>query len=213
MRLRPDDPDPYYGLGQTLKAAGDVPGAIDAFKKYIAMEKRPEEQRWVDKAKAELQALQSMQKGSRRETRGSSMMRAANDELDRELQRDAVLPMSSGDDLIDPFRATGSVSAKVTLRNPFPVDDDELINPYAEPQAPARVDARRLREYGAALLAYRRALSAQAEDLSERYERGLASLNDTPTALRMWNSVKLDDPRVVEARRSIERVRALIARR
>ena len=26
MRLKPDDPDPYYGLGQTLKALGDVAG-------------------------------------------------------------------------------------------------------------------------------------------------------------------------------------------
>jgi tetratricopeptide (TPR) repeat protein len=61
-KIRPEDPDPYYGLGQSLKALGDVKGAVETFRKYIEMEKRPAEQRWVDKARAELQGLEAVQK-------------------------------------------------------------------------------------------------------------------------------------------------------
>ncbi len=57
-KLKPDDPDPYYGLGQTLKALGDAQGAVSAFRKYVEMEKRPEEQKWVEKARQELSALE-----------------------------------------------------------------------------------------------------------------------------------------------------------
>jgi tetratricopeptide (TPR) repeat protein len=210
MRLRPDDPDPYYGLGQTLKATGDMTGAMDAFRKYIAMEKRPEEQKWVDKARIELEALEMMKKGptGKREVRDDKLQ-AANENLERELQRDAILPMSSGDDLIDPFRQPHKGFG---LRNPFP--DEDLQNPY-ESAPVVNPDVRRLREYGAALVAYRRALSAQAEDVTERYERGalMVLMNDNTAAARAWNGVKLDDPRVTEARRQIEKARSLLAKR
>ncbi len=217
MRLRPDDPDPYYGLGQTLKATGDMAGAIDAFRKYISMEKRPDEQKWVDKAKAELEALEMMKRGptGRRDSDLPKAMEAANQELDRELQRDAVLPMAASDDLIDPFKAQRGFG----LRNPFP-DGDGLIDPYSyssgdAQRSPATVEPRRLRDYGAALIAYRRALSAQAEDVSMRYERGaaLALMSDALAAARTWNTVRLDDALVIEAKKSVERARSLFARR
>jgi tetratricopeptide (TPR) repeat protein len=57
IQLRPDDPDPYYGLGQTLKALGDGKGAVEALRKYVEMETRPDEQRWVDKARQDLAEL------------------------------------------------------------------------------------------------------------------------------------------------------------
>ena len=55
--LRPGSPDPYYGLGVALRALGDVDGARSAFETYIALEKRPSEQRWVERARQELTAL------------------------------------------------------------------------------------------------------------------------------------------------------------
>jgi predicted Zn-dependent protease len=57
--LRPGSPDPYYGLGVALRALGDVDGARTAFEMYIALEKRPSEQRWVDKARQEIADLTS----------------------------------------------------------------------------------------------------------------------------------------------------------
>ena len=118
IRLKPDDPDPYYGLGQTLKMIGDSDGAIVAFQKYIGMEKRPEEQKWVEKASVELQALEAMkqqqqqqQQSQRRpqptgkiEEKSTGGDDAARHKLDQELKRDAVLPPTDDDmRLIDPF--------------------------------------------------------------------------------------------------------------
>jgi tetratricopeptide (TPR) repeat protein len=59
MALQPNDPDPWYGMAQTLKGMGDTAQAVSAFQKYVQMETRPEQQKWVDKAKAELQQLQA----------------------------------------------------------------------------------------------------------------------------------------------------------
>ena len=111
MQLEPDDPDPYYGLGQTLKALGDVPGAIEAFRKYVAMEKRPEEQRWVDKARAELEALEAMQKrleagGARsRERDRRRARRKTNAHLDRDWAR------------CNPFPTTGRATIQRAARS------------------------------------------------------------------------------------------------
>jgi tetratricopeptide (TPR) repeat protein len=100
MRLKPDDPDPYYGLGQTLKALGDVPGAIDAFRKYVAMEKRPDEQRWVEKARTELELLEAMQRSpsgklEEKKGRGSAAQARAPGE-----------PLHELDGLMNPFETT-----------------------------------------------------------------------------------------------------------
>jgi tetratricopeptide (TPR) repeat protein len=219
IRLKPDDPDPYYGLGQTLKTLGDVQGAINAFQKYVSMEKRPDEQRWVEKARAELQALQAMPAGGgpsgKVEDRASEggVDQAARDQLDRELKRDAVLPPSDDDlRLIDPF----SSDRTRELRDPF---HGELVDPFVSStnaSAKEGPQAARLREYGAALAAYRRALARQAEDVSARFERGVAGvLAENPqSAMRAWNAVPLEDAQVEAARRSVEQLRrALSARR
>jgi tetratricopeptide (TPR) repeat protein len=214
IRLKPDDPDPYYGLGQTLKMLGDGPGAIAAFKKYIGMEKRPDEQKWVDKARAELQALEAMQAApappsGKIEDRSSTPSDEARRKLDAELRRDAVLPPSDDDmRLIDPF-ARHRLN---DLKDPFQPGDD-IVNPFESAPSPS---AERLREYGAALAAYRRALARHAEDVSLRFERGVASAlaANASSALKQWNNVPLEDPEVRAARESVERIRTqLLSRR
>jgi tetratricopeptide (TPR) repeat protein len=45
------DPDPYYGLAQTLQLSGDNAGALEAAERYIALEQRPEEQKYVARAR------------------------------------------------------------------------------------------------------------------------------------------------------------------
>lgn len=218
IALKPDDPDPYYGLGQTLKMMGDGPGAIAAFQKYIAMEKRPEEQRWVEKARAELQALQAMQPHAPAAPPSSSSSGKIEDKstggdalhrrLDDDLRRDAVLPPSDDDmRLIDPF----ANDRLRDLKDPF---RDQIVDPFARDDGPT-ASKDKLRAYGAALAAYRRALSRQAEDVSLRFERGVAAAlaANSGMALRAWNDVRLDDPEVVAARQSVERIRKQLAAR
>lgn len=57
--LAPDKPEPYYGLGLCLRDTGDKTAAAEALKKYVALEKDPAAQKWVDNARAILEDLGS----------------------------------------------------------------------------------------------------------------------------------------------------------
>jgi len=218
MKLKPDDPDPYYGLAQTLKSLGDVPAAVEAFRTYISMEKRPEEQRWVEKARTELEALEAMQHtppthpSGRIEEKdsGDELTRAASERLRRELDRDRLAPME--DDLMNPFDRARQ------LRDPFEQRDlKDLKDPFDRDgvlplHSALPADRQRLQQYGAAIEAFRRALSRHAETVTERWQHGvsLALADDTRGATRALLSVPLDDPRVESARKGAERVRQLL---
>src|SRR5262249_46932083 len=131
----------------------------------------------------------------------------ANQVLERELEREPTL--RDQDDLMNPFETTPTHGRG--LRNPF--ENDGAPRPELDRSlAPGRQS---LRDYGAAIEAYRRALSRQVEDVSESYQRGvqLVLAADERGAERAWSSIKLQDARVDAARRSIEKVRALIASR
>jgi len=205
LKLRPDDPDPYYSLGQTLKSLGDVPGAIDAFRKYVSMEKRTEFQAFVDKARAELEALEQLQKSGRR--------LPAEEHLFDE------------DRLLDPFNSEPQVVAirDPEIRDPFTTVRD-LRDPFTERVGLSIADrlapvslppSAALREYSQALEAYRRALNRQTESVSLGYQRGVEeSLAQRPAAaVRAWNNVVLEDAQLSAARRGVERVRTLLSRR
>jgi len=235
IKLKPDDPDPYYGLGQTLKALGDVPSAIDAFRKYVSMEKRAEEQKWVEKARAELEGLEALQRASQPSVpsgkvedkdAGDDLVRSAQQKLERDLERDRVAPLS--DDIIDPFAPPRSAPrdlkdpfkrepSRIEMKNPFV--DDGIMPPTtwdgASPSASAAPAGDTVRRYSQALESYRRALSRHVEDVAQRYERGmaLALARDGGGATRVWNGVRLDDPQLTAARQGVERVRLLISRR
>jgi tetratricopeptide (TPR) repeat protein len=217
MKLKPDDPDPYYGLAQTLKSLGDTPGAIDAFRKYISMEKRPDEQRWVEKAKTELEVLESMQRSApgssgKIEEKGADddLVRAASERLRRELERDRLAPMDGDSDLMDPF------DNHRHLRDPFGAPLRDLKDPFTREPSPTNpllpADRQRLQEYGAAIETFRRALSRHAEDVTQRCQRGnaLVFADNARAATRILHTVPLDDPRVDSARKGVERIRQLL---
>lgn len=56
-QLAPDDPDGHYGLAESYRMAGDAPKAVAAYEQYLAKEKRPAEQKWVQKAREQIAAL------------------------------------------------------------------------------------------------------------------------------------------------------------
>ncbi|HXU01039.1 MAG TPA: tetratricopeptide repeat protein [Polyangia bacterium] len=57
IKLKPGDPDPYYGLGRSLQHMGRATDARRAFETYLSLEKRPSEQRWIESAEAQLRTL------------------------------------------------------------------------------------------------------------------------------------------------------------
>jgi tetratricopeptide (TPR) repeat protein len=55
--MQPQEIEPYYGLGLCLREGGDKKGAAEALAHYVAEEKRPTSQRWVEHARSVLAEL------------------------------------------------------------------------------------------------------------------------------------------------------------
>jgi tetratricopeptide (TPR) repeat protein len=55
--LAPTEPEPYYGLGLCLSETGDRAAALEALRHYVAVEKRPTSQRWVEHAQSMITEL------------------------------------------------------------------------------------------------------------------------------------------------------------
>jgi tetratricopeptide (TPR) repeat protein len=58
-QLDPNDPDGFYGLGESYRQLGQPAKAITAYETYISREKRPTEQKWVEKAREQVTALRA----------------------------------------------------------------------------------------------------------------------------------------------------------
>jgi tetratricopeptide (TPR) repeat protein len=58
-QLDPNDPDGFYGLGESYRQLGQSAQAITAYEAYISREKRPSEQKWVEKAREQVSALRA----------------------------------------------------------------------------------------------------------------------------------------------------------
>jgi tetratricopeptide (TPR) repeat protein len=218
MALKPEDPDPYYGLGYALKGLGDFNGALSAFRKYVDMEKRPSEQKWVERARQELSELEAKvrppsEPGKFMDEKSSLQGMPGAEQAP--LKRDP-------DELLAPEQMLERPPRLRDLHDPFqdaPFDDrtrvypDGLINPFALPP-PLELHSPRLthaRAYGQAVAAYRRALAAQVEDVSTRYERGVAHAlaGRARDAVSSWDTITLEDGRVVQAKRTIEKIRSV----
>ncbi|MBN1209580.1 MAG: tetratricopeptide repeat protein [Myxococcaceae bacterium] len=58
-QLDPNDPDGFYGLAESYRQLGQPDKAIAAYETYIGREKRPGEQKWVEKAREQVTALRA----------------------------------------------------------------------------------------------------------------------------------------------------------
>jgi tetratricopeptide (TPR) repeat protein len=58
-QLDPNDPDGFYGLGESYRQLGQGAQAITAYETYISREKRPSEQKWVEKAREQVRTLRA----------------------------------------------------------------------------------------------------------------------------------------------------------
>lgn len=58
IALKWKENESYFGLGKSLEGLGDPEGAVAAFKKYVAQEKRPQMQKFLDEANAEIAKLE-----------------------------------------------------------------------------------------------------------------------------------------------------------
>jgi Flp pilus assembly protein TadD len=63
ITFRPKDPDPHFGLGRALVSLGRTDEALASFRRYTLLETRPTERQWLKKARAEIDRIESTQKG------------------------------------------------------------------------------------------------------------------------------------------------------
>ncbi len=60
VKLEPKDPDGFYGLGESYRlVGGETAKATAAYEKFLKMETRASEQKWIDKAKEALAQLKT----------------------------------------------------------------------------------------------------------------------------------------------------------
>lgn len=59
LQRDPDDPDALYGLGEALRAVGDLRAAAEAYEAYARVEERPGQAKWVAKARELTEALRA----------------------------------------------------------------------------------------------------------------------------------------------------------
>ncbi|MEO6951994.1 MAG: tetratricopeptide repeat protein [Polyangia bacterium] len=218
IRLRPSDPDPYYGLGHACKAAGDRDGAIEAFRSYLQMERRPELQRWIDRARKELRDLGG--------TEARNELRDLMDPFDRARGHDLKNPFAdrpayaSNDDLLPAYEgvlesAHLRLARELAADDILPVhlgdglDDDDLAPVDAHVPKDQRA---RLARYATALAAYRGALEHEANEAALLYQRGADRLMvaDLRGAQRVWTQSPTDRA-IVEARQRLDKAREAIA--
>lgn len=58
-QLSTEDPDGLYGLAESYRMAGQRDKAIASYERYIAKEKRPSEQKWVQRSRDSIAALKA----------------------------------------------------------------------------------------------------------------------------------------------------------
>ena len=220
IQLRPSDPDPYYGLGHACKAAGDRQGAIDAFRTYLQMERRPELQRWIDRARKELHELGDTAERSKLRDLMNPFERPRNHDLKKPL--DDRVGYASNDDILpaydvepDTVRDHLRIAREVASDDILPITlDDVLDDDLIAVDAHIPKDQREcLARYAAALAAYRAALEHEANEAALLYQRGADRLMvaDLRGAQRVWTQLP-SDRGIDEARQRLEKARQAITK-
>jgi tetratricopeptide (TPR) repeat protein len=135
--LRPNEGEPYYGLGLCLKDMDERPATIEAMEKYLALEHRPSAQKWTDNARSVINSL-------RGEARPTGMVYRS-------------LPVSPPAGAVPPPPGAGSATGAP------PVATAVVTPPVASPAAGVYADAQALRDSGrveAAITRFQQAVAA-----------------------------------------------------
>ncbi len=216
IRLRPSDPDPYYGLGLSLKAAGDSKGAIEALHTYLNMERRPESQRWLDRARHELEALEGTPHANMSDLKNPFEQHARRDLKNPFQDHDAY----ASDEFLPPGESArprdaraDRISAELARDDILPIiisgDSDNDVVPDDTSPTTSR---ERLARYANALAAYRIALEHQASEVAAVYQHGVDRVlaNDLRGAQRAWTVSVESDRALSEARARLDRARSTL---
>jgi len=166
--LKPDDTDGWYGLGEACRNAGQKDCAVEGYKTYLDKERRPSEQKWMDKAKAYLAELQPAQPAA---TPGGAVIGGTN-----------------------PGAATAPVPVPTTPAPPVataPSPVPAASSPVAEAKVQQGDSLFAAKQYREALFAYQDAVNADPANVEALFDLGktYAVMGYYTQAIDRWQRV------------------------
>jgi tetratricopeptide (TPR) repeat protein len=186
-RLNPTDPDGYFGLAESLRQAGKGKDAIVAYQAYIVREKRPTEQRWVQRARERIAELQQA------EATAPEKITLPQKPAEPEVALVERGPADAG--------GAGNVGVSASV--------EPALAPDAGPSAAMRVaDGDTLfaaRDFRAALFAYQDAIMADPKSVEARVKaaQAYAKLGHDDEAIEQWNKALQLDPQNAVAHEAV----------
>jgi len=196
--LAPDDPDGYYGLAESLRQSGQARGAVAAYRQYLEKEKRPTEQKWVQRANERIAELQP--------------------QADLEEQAAAALSATAPPTAIPTATATATATETATAEaagtrtivhgagEAAPIGKLAVAVPVDVGAKIAEGDsALAAKDFRMALYAYQDAIMADAKNVPARVKAGhvYAKMGHDPEAIEQWNKAIALDPSNAEAQEAL----------
>jgi len=197
--LSPDDPDAYYGLAESLRQSGQARGAVAAYRQYLEKEKRPTEQKWVQRANERIAELQP--------------------QADIEEQAAAAQAPTAPPTTATPT-PTAPANPTATPTDPAATGTRTIVHGGTTEPAPAgklnaTVDvaakiaegdsALAAKDFRIALYAYQDAIMADPKNVAARLKAGqvYAKMGHDPEAIEQWNRAIALDPQNGEAQEAL----------
>jgi tetratricopeptide (TPR) repeat protein len=188
-KLNPTDPDGYFGLAESLRQAGKGKEAIAAYQAYIVREKRPTEQRWVQRARERIAELQQVEAAA-----PEKITLPQKPPAEPEVALVEKGPADAGAGVGD-----AGVSASV---EPEPAPD---AGPSAAMKVAEGDSLFAARDFRAALFAYQDAIMADPKSVEARVKaaQAYARLGHDDEAIEQWNKALQLDPQNAVAHESV----------
>ena len=211
--LSPDDPDGHYGLAECLRQSGQARGAIAAYKQYLEKEKRPSEQKWVQRANdriAELQPQAEME-----ESAAAAPATAAPTEATPAPAEPTALvatrppPAGSSSDAPVPNPADPAGTRTIVHGANEPVPATGKLAVATPVDVAAKISegdsALAAKDFRVALYAYQDAIMADPKSVPARVKAGqvYAKMGHDPEAVEQWNKAIALDPGNPEAQEAL----------
>src|SRR5216683_2152569 len=199
--LSPDDPDAYYGLAECLRQSGQARRAIDAYKQYLEKEKRPSEQKWVQRANeriAEMQPQAELEEQAAAALGATATATAAATATPTTTPTATPTPTGeAGGARTIVHGANEAAPAAGRIAVAAPVDVAAKI---AEGDS-----ALAAKDFRMALYAYQDAIMADPKNVPARVKAGqvYAKMGHDPEAIEQWNRAVALDPGNAEAQEGL----------
>ena len=227
LALSPDDPDGYYGLAESLRQSGRAGEAIAAYQQYLGKEKRPTEQKWMQRANERIAELQPQADAEAREMEAREKEKATAAAASAAAAPALPAPSTAASAPASAAAANAAPSPEANApATSKPVEPSDAAAPAtrfvthgtngtvvapAKSAPPSGIDpaakiaegdsALAAKDFRIALYAYQDAIMADPKNVAARVKAGhvYAKMGHDPEAIEQWNRALTLEPTNVEA--------------